>query len=89
MPLFTKVAGPSWGKGPSTWERVCFTSFQIGIARACLNFPGKQITRGFDLVPSLPFSLCCFVSFQQQYTPSLYILRNTNPRFLLTKIFVF
>lgn len=76
-------------RDPAPGKRVCFTSFQIGIARACLNFPGKQITRGFDLFPSLPFLLCCFVSFQQQYTPSLYILRNTNPRFLLTKIFVF
>lgn len=64
---------------------VCFTSLQGGIARACLNFPGKQSTLGLNLFP-FPRLLCLVFS---NSIPHLYILRNTNPRFLLTKILVF
>lgn len=75
---------------PNAGSCVCLTSLQDGIAEACLSFLGN--TSHLVLISPLPpffFLLCCFVSFQQQYTPSLYILRNTNPRFLLTKIFLF
>lgn len=58
---------------------------------SALNFTVKQITIGLTLLPPPHFLVCCFIadSIRQQYTPSLYILRNTNPRLLLAKIFLF
>lgn len=39
--------------------------------------------------PFFYFAVSLLDSIQQQHTPSLYILRNTNPRLLLVEIFLF
>lgn len=74
---------------PALGVSLCCTFLHTGVAEApALNFTVKQITVG--LISSLPFIFCFIANcIQQQYTPSLYILRNTNPRLLLAKIFLF
>lgn len=58
---------------------------------SCPELHSEKITVDLILLPPPHFLFCCFIadSIQQQYTPSLYILRNTNPRLLLAEIFLF
>lgn len=83
-----RVAPAACGR-PAPGVSLCCTFLHTGVAEApALNFTVEQITVG--LISSLPFIFCFIANcVQQQYTPSLYILRNTNPRLLLAKIFLF
>lgn len=69
----------------------CVFVLHLSLNWSCRGPCPKQITVGLVLLPPPHFLFCFFIadSAQHQYTPSLYTLRNTNPRLLLAKIFLF